>query len=92
MRRKALARLSSSLPANKSHNFPTTLRKRGKGAHPGNSEVPEHTPRNPTSHTSILDLRRPRVGVHLGELELGLSAHTLRETRVADDITKSLPG
>lgn len=90
MKRKVLARLSSNLsPLTKAILFNNTGETRQE-TNPSNPKVPEHTPRNPTSHTSILDLRRPRVGVHLGELELGLGAHTLWETRIANDITESL--
>ena len=58
--------------------------------HPCNSEISENTPRNPSCHTSVLNLRRARVGVHLRELKLGLGTGTLGEGGVADDVAERL--
>ena len=45
-----------------------------------------------TAHdTSIADLCRPRVAVHLRQLQLGLGADSRCQGRVADNVAKSLP-
>lgn len=43
-----------------------------------------------TNYTAVLYLRRSRVAVHVGELELSLGASTLREGSVADDVAEGL--
>lgn len=58
--------------------------------YPCNPKIPGNTPCYSTSHTSVLDLRWPGIGVHLGELELGLCADTLREGSVADYVAERL--
>ena len=42
--------------------------------------------------TAIVDLRPPRVCVHLRELELGLGAHALGEKGVGDHVAECLSG
>jgi len=56
----------------------------------GHSEVPQDTSSLSTLDTSVPDLCRASVAVHLGELQLGLRAHTRRELHVADDVAQSL--
>lgn len=57
----------------------------------GHLEVSQDTSSLPTLDTSVPDLCRASVAVHLGELQLGVSAHTSRELHVADDVAESLP-
>lgn len=63
---------------------------RERKTHSSNSKVPDDTPSNSTCYTSVLDLRRPRVGVHLGKLELSLGTGTLGKGSVANDVAESL--
>lgn len=56
-------------------------------AHP---EVAKDTSALASHYTSVLDLREPRVAVHLRELELGLGAHTLWERRVSYYVSERL--
>jgi hypothetical protein len=59
--------------------------------HTPKPEVAEDTTSLSSYYTSVLDLCEPCVAVHLRKLELSLCAHTLRECRVADYVSKCLP-
>lgn len=58
--------------------------------HSVESEIPEHTTGSARGHTAVLDLCWAGVAVHLGQLELGLGASTLRKAGVADDVAERL--
>lgn len=58
--------------------------------HPSHPEIPENSPSLATHNTSIPDLCRAGIAVHLAELELGLRARSLRERGVADDVAEGL--
>lgn len=60
--------------------------------HPRHLEVPEDTPRLPSEDTPVPNLRRPRVSVHLRQLQLRLGPHARRERRVPDNVPERLPG
>lgn len=53
-------------------------------------ESPEDTPTLTAFYTSIVDLSKPCVAVHLGELELRLSPCSLGKSGVADDVAECL--
>lgn len=59
--------------------------------YPTQSKVAHDTPSSASHDTSVLDLGRTSVGVHLGKLELGLGTDTRGQRRVADDVAESLP-
>jgi hypothetical protein len=59
-------------------------------SYPCKFKIAKYTPRNPSCHTSVLDLSRPGIRMHLRELELGLHAHTLGERCISDCITERL--
>lgn len=74
-----------------SHFSPSSRRRAQIGTtHPSHPEVPEHTPSLTTHNTSIPDLCRAGIAVHLAELKLGLRARALGERGVADDVAESL--
>ena len=58
--------------------------------YPSHPKRPKHTPRNPTHLTPIIDLRRPRVAMHLVQLQLSLGAHALGQGGVTDDVAEGL--
>ena len=53
-------------------------------------EVTEDTPASTSHNTSVLDLGEARVAVHLGKLELGLGANSLRERGISDYVAEGL--
>lgn len=59
-------------------------------AYSSNPEVSENTPGCTSRHTAVLNLRRPGVGVHLRELQLGLGADTLGQRGVSDYVAEGL--
>lgn len=59
--------------------------------YPRHLEVPENTPRLSSNDAPVPDLRRPRVAVHLRELELRLGPHARRQRLVADNVPQRLP-
>ncbi|RDW56434.1 hypothetical protein BP5796_13183 [Coleophoma crateriformis] len=53
-------------------------------------EIPEDTSSLPSLEASVPNLSGAGVGVHLGQLQLGLGAGSRREAEVADDVPESL--
>jgi hypothetical protein len=62
-----------------------------RSAYPSKPEVAEDTTALAAHYAPVLDLCEACVAVHLGELELGLGADSLRERGVADDVPEGLP-
>lgn len=52
--------------------------------HSSHTEIPKNTLSLAASNTSVLDLSRPGITMHLRELELSLCAGSLGEFGVAD--------
>lgn len=50
----------------------------------------EHTPRDAALDAAVLDLRGPRVAVHLAQLQRGAVADRLWQRRVADQVAEGL--
>ena len=61
-----------------------------KETYPGQLEVSKNTTPLATHQATSVDLRRPRVAMHLSELELGLGSRPRRQRRVADDVSERL--
>ena len=61
-----------------------------RGAYSSKPEVAEDTTALAAHYAPVLDLCEARVAVHLGKLELGLGADSLRECGVADDVSEGL--
>lgn len=59
--------------------------------YPRHLEVSEDTTRSTSHNTTVADLRRTGVAVHLRELELGLGADSRWQRRVSDHVAKGLP-
>lgn len=66
-------------------------RQRNREAYPRHLEIPQDTPTLPTQYAPVPDLRRPRVAVHLRQLQLGLGPRPRGQRRVADDVAQRLP-
>ena len=60
--------------------------------YPSHAESSKDTPRDAARDAAVLDLRGPRVGVHLGELQHGAVADGLRQRCVADHVPERLSG
>ena len=58
--------------------------------HPGHSKIFQNSPTFASFYASVVDLRKPRVTVHLGQLELRSCTGSLREGRVADYVAEGL--
>jgi hypothetical protein len=66
--------------------------RRVREAYTTHPEVAEDTAPLASHYTSVLDLGESRVAVHLRKLELGLGAHSLRQSGVADNVAEGLSG
>jgi hypothetical protein len=63
----------------------------GPVAYSSHPEISEYTSSNATHDTSILDLGRLGIAVHLRQFDVGGRPHSLRQSRVSDDVSESLP-
>lgn len=62
----------------------------GRRPYSSHFEIAQHTTPLASHDTSVANLRRPRIRMHLGELQLGFGADARRECSVADNVSKSL--
>jgi hypothetical protein len=91
----SLVQSRSSFPTLQWHPFGSTQShtpRHGKVTctHPTHSKFPEDTSRLSPLDTSVPNLRRPRVCVHLAELQLCLCSCSLWELCVANDVAECL--